>query len=175
MSNLYSVASYVIFMVVALVFVIVLLSRQERTGKEVAIWLISGLVGVMLGIAGTVGAVNFTGHQLIKQKPITIPDQEQGGGGGGGGGEAKKKGGSRAERSGKRNFDPAAMFAERDADEDGKLTADEIPERMSENLSRIDTDGDGALTLDELQASLERRADADADAEEQSEENSETE
>ena len=68
MSNLYAVASYVVVMVVALVFVIALLSRQEKTGKDVAIWLISGLVGIMLGISGTVAAVNWTGHQLIKQR-----------------------------------------------------------------------------------------------------------
>jgi hypothetical protein len=49
------------------------------------------------------------------------------------------------------SFDPAAMFERRDADGDGKLSGDEISERMRGNLEEIDTDKDGAVALEEFQ------------------------
>jgi polyisoprenoid-binding protein YceI len=67
----------------------------------------------------------------------TQPQQAQarsGGRGGGGGG-----------------FDPAQFFARSDANGDGKLTGDEISERMREGMVATDTDGDGAISLDEFQ------------------------
>lgn len=67
------------------------------------------------------------------------------GGGGPGGGGAP---------GGGRGFDPEAMFAERDADGDGKLSGDEMSERMLENLEAIDTDGDGAVSKEELLARM---------------------
>lgn len=54
------------------------------------------------------------------------------------------------------NFDPAARFKERDANSDGKLTGDEISERMMQNLEAIDTDKDGGITLEEFQTSMQR-------------------
>ena len=42
------------------------------------------------------------------------------------------------------------MLREWDANEDGKLSKDEIPERMREFLTRSDADEDGVLTKDEL-------------------------
>ncbi|MCO6455298.1 MAG: EF-hand domain-containing protein, partial [Pirellulaceae bacterium] len=57
-------------------------------------------------------------------------------------------------RPGGGNFDPAAIFQQRDADGDGKLTGDEISDRMRENLSAIDSDGDGSITLEEFQARM---------------------
>ena len=62
-------------------------------------------------------------------------------GGGGGGG-------------GRRRFDPSARFASQDANEDGKLTGDEISDRMQGNLTAWDTDNDGAVTLEEFQARI---------------------
>lgn len=50
------------------------------------------------------------------------------------------------------------MFDMRDADKDGKLTGDEIPERMRENVSRMDANGDGAIDRDELQKAMSRMA-----------------
>jgi len=49
-------------------------------------------------------------------------------------------------------FDPEAFFAERDADGDGKLSGEEISERMRGRLEAIDTDGDGAVTKEEFLA-----------------------
>lgn len=68
---------------------------------------------------------------------------EPGGGPGGGGG-------------GRGSFDPAQIFAERDTDGDGKLTGEEISERMREGLAETDTDGDGAVTLEEFQARMQQ-------------------
>lgn len=70
-------------------------------------------------------------------------------GGSGGGGPGGPGGGGPG--SGRRG-DPAAFFASRDTDGDGKLTGDEIMEFMRPNLDRIDTDGDGSVTLEEFQA-----------------------
>lgn len=47
-------------------------------------------------------------------------------------------------------FDPAWIFQRRDANGDGKLSGEEIPDRMRGNLERMDTDGDGAVTLAEF-------------------------
>jgi hypothetical protein len=73
---------------------------------------------------------------------------DNGGGGGGGGRPGGGPGGG---------FDPAAMFDENDADGDGKLAGDEIPERMSENVAAIDTDGDAAVSKQEWTAYIETR------------------
>ena len=45
----------------------------------------------------------------------------------------------------------ARMFEQRDADKDGKLSGDEIPERMQQNLSRVDENGDGAIDVSEME------------------------
>jgi hypothetical protein len=52
------------------------------------------------------------------------------------------------------DFDPAARFKERDADSDGKLTGEEISERMQQSLEEIDTDKDGAVSLEEYEARM---------------------
>ncbi len=55
----------------------------------------------------------------------------------------------------RRGFDPVAMFKQQDADADGKLTGDEIPERIQQNIKVFDQDGDGAVTMEEMQAAIE--------------------
>lgn len=50
----------------------------------------------------------------------------------------------------------ARMFEQRDADKDGKLSGDEIPERMRENVARIDEDGDGAIDKSEIEKAMTR-------------------
>ena len=156
MFELGAMGNYVLTMVICLVFIMVLLSRQKRTGKDLAVWLFSGIVGIMLGIGGTLAAINLTDHQIVEKFEIVhedtgeedTMDSEGGGGGGRGGGRG---GGGRGA------FDPAAFFAERDADGDGKLAGDEISDRMAEDLEEIDTDGDGAVTLEEFQARMQSR------------------
>ena len=44
------------------------------------------------------------------------------------------------------------MFERSDANADGKLTGDEIPERLRDKIAMIDKDGDGAITKSEFAA-----------------------
>ena len=49
-----------------------------------------------------------------------------------------------------RGGDAAARFAQMDANGDGKITQDELPERAQQFFERLDQNGDGAITEDEL-------------------------
>ncbi len=53
-------------------------------------------------------------------------------------------------------LDPAEFFKGLDKDGDGKLSGNEIPERMRQGLSRIDTDGDGSVSLEEIKARFQQ-------------------
>ena len=55
------------------------------------------------------------------------------------------------------NASPAAMFKQLDRNSDGKLTGNEIPPRMQENIKAADTDNDGNISQSEMQAALQRR------------------
>ena len=52
----------------------------------------------------------------------------------------------------------ARMFEQRDADKDGKLSGDEIPERMRENVARVDENGDGAIDKAEMEKAMAKMA-----------------
>ena len=52
----------------------------------------------------------------------------------------------------------ARMFEKQDADKDGKLTGEEIPERMRENLARVDENGDGAIEKSEMEKAMSKLA-----------------
>lgn len=155
MFELNAMGIYTLTMVICLVFIMVLLSRQKRTGKDVAVWFFAGIVGIMMGIGGTLSAINLTDHQIVDVYEMEQPfsEEEEGGEGGGGG-----RGGGGRGGGGRGGFDPAAIFAERDADGDGKLTGDEISGRMEESAAEIDTDGDGSITLEEFQARMQSRS-----------------
>lgn len=47
-------------------------------------------------------------------------------------------------------FNPSAFFERMDADKDGKLTGDEIHERMRDRVATMDKDKDGSITLEEF-------------------------
>jgi hypothetical protein len=84
------------------------------------------------------------------------PPQGQGGPGGGGFGGGFGGGGGGF--GGGREFDPeefAAGLIERDADADGKLTAEELGGFGSRLIEGNDKDGDGALNIDEVRAAAE--------------------
>ena len=51
------------------------------------------------------------------------------------------------------------LFSKADKNGDGKLSKDEVPERMQTNFGRIDANGDGALTPEEFQKALSRLGD----------------
>ncbi len=56
-----------------------------------------------------------------------------------------------------RRPDPKEMFKRADKNSDGKLTKDEVPERIWEHMSKADADKDGALTPEELKKAFEAR------------------
>ncbi len=53
----------------------------------------------------------------------------------------------------------ARMFAQRDANKDGKLSDEEIPERMQQNLARIDENGDNAIDQQEMEKAMAKMGD----------------
>ncbi len=55
------------------------------------------------------------------------------------------------------NAGPAAMFKQLDRNSDGKLTGNEIPPRMQENIKAADTDNDGSISQSEMLAAFQRR------------------
>lgn len=54
-------------------------------------------------------------------------------------------------------FNPEEMFKRLDADGNGSLAGDEIPERMRENLEAVDTDKNGEVSLEELKTRMRNR------------------
>ncbi len=100
----------------------------------------------------TSGEVSNFSVPIVIEQPGDDPSLEEmpaeanqgsGGGGGPGGGQGRPR------------MDPAARFAENDADGDGFLRDDEIPVNQREAMSEIDTDGDGAISKDEMMARAE--------------------
>ncbi|MCH7808633.1 MAG: hypothetical protein IIB60_05360 [Planctomycetes bacterium] len=59
-------------------------------------------------------------------------------------------------RRGGSGFDPSAMFERRDANKDGKLSGDELSERMRGRMEELDTNKDDAITLKEFQSGMRR-------------------
>ena len=53
--------------------------------------------------------------------------------------------------------DPAQMLTRMDRNSDGKLSIEEVPERMRERFSSIDSDSDGFLSKSEIEARFSRR------------------
>ena len=93
-------------------------------------------------------------EQVSKEVSITLAVGEKTtGGSAAGGGQASGQGG----RRGRRGRDPAAMFKNQDANGDGKLTGDEIPQFFKGSLDAIDTNGDEAITLEELKKRMQSR------------------
>jgi len=80
------------------------------------------------------------------------------GGPGGPGGDRDREGGRPGE--GRSGGGPGAfvdgMLERHDADKDGKLSGDEIPERMRQNLSQVDTNDDKTVDRSELEAMARR-------------------
>jgi hypothetical protein len=78
-----------------------------------------------------------------------------------GGASSSEKSSGRAAR------DPEAIFAQRDADSNGKIEGEEISERLKGRMEQLDSDKDGALSKEEFLAGMQRsgeRAGGDATA-----------
>lgn len=54
----------VLVMLVTLLFAVLILQRQ-RTQKTIAVWLAAGLIGILLGSAGTLGALRLMGARQV--------------------------------------------------------------------------------------------------------------
>ena len=65
-------------------------------------------------------------------------------------------GGGGGNRGG-RSFNPEAILERFDENDDGKLSKDELPERMQQIMERADSDKDGSLTKAELEKMFANR------------------
>ena len=70
------------------------------------------------------------------------------------GGEGRPGGGGDSNRGGGADF--ASMIMANDQNGDGKVTRDELPERMQRIIERVDTDKDGAISQAEANAMSSR-------------------
>jgi hypothetical protein len=68
--GMFTTASLII-LVLALgtVLLLVLLWRQQKTKSDFPVWLMAGVAGILLGVAGAYAAVKFTGWDLVMVKP----------------------------------------------------------------------------------------------------------
>lgn len=55
-------------------FLLILVARQQRTGRDIAIWFLSGVAGVLLGVAGSVAAVSLRGYELVRSAAGLPPE-----------------------------------------------------------------------------------------------------
>ena len=111
----------------------------KLSGEEIPSWLLYTKAAFDSDNDGSISA-----EELEAGIGQFSPPSESGGGGRGGGG-------------GGGGFDPTMMFANMDTNKDGKLTGDEISDRMRENMDATDTDSDGAITLEELEERIRQR------------------
>ncbi len=65
-------------------------------------------------------------------------------------GEGERGGRDGRGRGGRRRMDPEQMFKDRDTNGDGKLSREELPERMRGAMDDMDKDKDGSLSKQEL-------------------------
>ena len=82
-----------------------------------------------------------------------VGGQSPGQGGGGGGGQPGGQRGGGQQGGGQRGgggFDPGAFFDRMDEDKDGKLSGEEIPDRMKERVGDMDKDADGTISKEEF-------------------------
>lgn len=79
MSEVDSMRNYLLLIAAWLVFVMILLVRRRRTGKDAGVWLLSGSVGVVLGISGGLAILPWLGFQISKVHSPGEPGFEYGG------------------------------------------------------------------------------------------------
>ncbi len=108
-------------------------------------------LSVVVAAAILVGIFVMDPEFLKEPAPLAADESAEGGEGQGGEGGGGRRGG----RGG--GFDPAAIFAERDADGNDILEGEEISERMAQRLDRIDGDGDGKITKEEFMSAIRTR------------------
>lgn len=72
MSDTDSLSSYVLTLGLLTVFVLIWVTRQQKTKQDALIWLTSGVVGVLLGAAGVMAAASAMGYQVKKPEPKAV-------------------------------------------------------------------------------------------------------
>ena len=89
MAGIEATSSYVLTLGLLTVFVLVWVTRQQKTKRDATVWLISGVVGILLGAAGAMAGTYAMGYQ-VKEVPLEEPAASaapaspmMGGGGGG--------------------------------------------------------------------------------------------
>ena len=92
MFSVEALSSYVLTLGLLTVFVLVWVTRQQKTKKDATTWLISGIAGVLLGAAGAMAGTYALGYQVTEPPPpVAVADStpsappSMGGGGAPGG------------------------------------------------------------------------------------------
>lgn len=76
MSDVDGVSSYVLTLGLLTIFVLIWVTRQQKTKQDALIWLTSGVVGVLLGAAGALAAASALGYQVNKPEPKAVADAD---------------------------------------------------------------------------------------------------
>ena len=67
------IGAFVLALGLATIMVLVLLMKQNRAKKDVAIWLMSGIVGILLGAAASAAIVRGMGYEVVmKAQPVPV-------------------------------------------------------------------------------------------------------
>lgn len=74
MSDVDGLSSYVLTLGLLTIFVLIWVTRQQKTKQDALIWLTSGVVGVLLGAAGALAAASALGYQVQKPEPKLSAD-----------------------------------------------------------------------------------------------------
>lgn len=74
MSDVDSLSSYVLTLGLLTIFVLIWVTRQQKTKQDALVWLTSGVVGVLLGAAGALAAASALGYQVKKSEPQAVAD-----------------------------------------------------------------------------------------------------
>ena len=64
-----ALSSYVLTLGLLTVFVLVWVTRQQKTKRDATVWLIAGIVGVLLGAAGAMAGTYALGYQVAEPPP----------------------------------------------------------------------------------------------------------
>lgn len=90
MSSFDAISSYVLTLGLLTIFVLIWVTRQQKTKQDATIWLMSGVVGLLLGAAGAAAGVLAMGYQITEPSVVVTdsgnsaaPAAPTGGGGGG--------------------------------------------------------------------------------------------
>lgn len=74
MSDVDSLSSYVLTLGLLTVFALIWVTRLNKTKQDALIWLTSGVVGVLLGVAGAMAGASALGYQVKKPEPKPVAD-----------------------------------------------------------------------------------------------------